>query len=490
MIQNIAKPKKKVRTEIQLTLAQYFTPQPIAEFMSSMFETSASEVKILDPGAGEGILGLTLYEKLKNNHKQTTFVEFDKQTSITLQEIVNKIIPAKELEVVNDDFIEKALDLEKRGEKFTHVILNPPYFKLKVGNTSSSKLRNNGIQVTNIYAAFVWLSARLLESDGQLVAIIPRSFCNGTYFLSFREFIADNLSIDWIHIFSSRDKAFSQDHVLQENIIIRLSKRKQINKVKLSYSNDQSFTNTTSKNVPFDLIISPTDKSKTILIPAYDQTLKLDDYLPGNLIELGITASTGPIVDFRLKESIVDSPTKNSIPLLYPAHMSGHETQWPLTAFKKIGQHYKPSTENTTSLTFEGIIDTFNDRNILPLDGYYVVVRRFSSKEEKRRIFASVVCPENFKSKYITFENHLNYFHSKKHGFDKELAYGLCAYLNSTLLDEHFRKLSGHTQVNVGDLKGLPYPAKEQLQKLGSIMRNIDGLIDDIVTKELLGATT
>jgi hypothetical protein len=81
----------------------------------------------------------------------------------------------------------------------------------------------------------------------------------------------------------------------------------------------------------------------------------------------------------------------------------------------------------------------------------------------------------------------LNYYHAKKHGFDKDLAYGLCVYLNSSLLDEHFRKVSGHTQVNVSDLKSLPYPTKYQLRKIGVIIQKGSRLTDDKVTKELLG---
>jgi adenine-specific DNA-methyltransferase len=84
-----------------------------------------------------------------------------------------------------------------------------------------------------------------------------------------------------------------------------------------------------------------------------------------------------------------------------------------------------------------------------------VAVRRFSSKEEKRRIFAAVVDPL-LHPNGVAFENHLNYFHKNKHGFDRALAYGLSAYLNSAPLDECFRSFSGHTQVNATDLRNLP----------------------------------
>jgi adenine-specific DNA-methyltransferase len=94
-------------------------------------------------------------------------------------------------------------------------------------------------------------------------------------------------------------------------------------------------------------------------------------------------------------------------------------------------------------------------------------VRRFSSKEEKRRIVASVVRPADFNSDYIGFENHLNVFHVGRSGLSENLAYGLAAFLNSTIVDEHFRCFSGHTQVNATDLRLMKYPSFEVLLSLG-----------------------
>jgi adenine-specific DNA-methyltransferase len=123
----------------------------------------------------------------------------------------------------------------------------------------------------------------------------------------------------------------------------------------------------------------------------------------------------------------------------------------------------------------------------LPSDGYYVVVRRFSSKEEKRRIFASVVYPQALSERGITFENHLNYYHINRHGFDKETAYGLMAYLNSQVLDGYFRRFSGHTQVNVSDLKKIPYPSPSILCDLGRAVANGNQSIDELVNQTIIG---
>jgi hypothetical protein len=89
----------------------------------------------------------------------------------------------------------------------------------------------------------------------------------------------------------------------------------------------------------------------------------------------------------------------------------------------------------------------------------------------------------------VGFENHLNYYHCNGRGLDYDLAKGLTAFLNSTLLDEYFRQFNGHTQVNATDLRSLPYPSREQLEalgaKIGEAFPSQDEL-DRLIEEELL----
>lgn len=103
----------------------------------------------------------------------------------------------------------------------------------------------------------------------------------------------------------------------------------------------------------------------------------------------------------------------------------------------------------------------------MPNDGSYVLVKRFSSKEEKRRVVAYVVSPNEIHQSWIAFENHWNVFHINKHGLDRLTALGLACFLNSTELDKYFRMFSGHTQVNATDLRNIKFPTLKTLRKLG-----------------------
>lgn len=91
--------------------------------------------------------------------------------------------------------------------------------------------------------------------------------------------------------------------------------------------------------------------------------------------------------------------------------------------------------------------------------GPYTLVRRFSAKEERRRVVSAVFDPAGLSFPVIGFENHLNYFHHSGKPLELSLAKGLSAFLNSTLVDSYFRQFNGHTQVNAEDLRALRYPA-------------------------------
>ena len=363
-------------------------------------------------------------------------------------------------DIHEEDFIHSAVEslsgslFSSPLERFTHVILNPPYKKLNSNSEHRMALRRVGIETVNLYSAFVALAVALATSGGQIVAIIPRSFCNGPYYRPFRDFILERSAIRRIHLFNSRNKAFKDDNVLQENIIIRLERGGKRGPVMVSTSTDDSYSDLTTHEHPFDRIVFPDDPDRFIHVPTSSEQniIDLSPAIRYTLADLRINVSTGPVVDFRLKAHLRDAPGKNTAPLLYPIHFSSSGTTWPIDGSKK-------------SNAIERNADT--EKWLYP-NGFYCVVRRFSSKEEKRRIVASVVDPDTFcNAPVLGFENHLNLFHENKHGLPEQLARGLSLFLNTTAVDEHFRRFSGHTQVNATDLKRMKYPSRSALIQLG-----------------------
>ena len=194
-------------------------------------------MRILDPGAGAGVLFAACVETLisqKNRPLSIEVVAYETDSTILphLEETMKRcqsLCISNGIEfhgiIKHEDFVSAAITETREslfavpGERFTHVILNPPYKKINSQTAMSRMLYSSDIEVANLYAVFVWLSIMMLKPGGQMVAITPRSFCNGPYFKKFRAAFLRMMNLKQIHIFESRKKAFGDDDVLQENII-------------------------------------------------------------------------------------------------------------------------------------------------------------------------------------------------------------------------------------------------------------------------------
>jgi len=449
---------QKVKTEF----GQFMTPSSVARFMASLFPPSTGGIcRLLDAGAGVGALSCAFLDRWVTGGFDFEFVDiFAYEIDETLRHYLTQHLSGYKgvrPHVFGGDFIELADQPLLNGQcNYTHAILNPPYKKINSDSSHRRALRNLGIETVNLYSAFVALAVAQAAPGAQIVAIIPRSFCNGPYYRPFRDFVFSRAALRHMHLFESRSEAFKDDEVLQENIIIRLECGAKQDSVTISTSTDDGFTDVVTHEHPFDQIVHQDDPERFIHVPTSPGKcmVELSTAICSSLEELGIQVSTGPVVDFRLRNHLRDNSERNTVPLLYPGHFTGGGTEWP-----KLGSK-KPNAICRNSETEKWLYPS----------GVYCVVRRFSSKEEKRRIVATVVDPASFSNAPVLgFENHLNVFHEKKHGMPKALAIGLAAFLNMEAVDESFRRFNGHTQVNATDLRTMKYPSRETLIKLGGL---------------------
>jgi adenine-specific DNA-methyltransferase len=332
-------------------------------------------------------------------------------------------------------------------------------------------LRSLGIETSNLYSGFLALALRALEPEGDLVAVTPRSFCNGPYFRPFRRELLSTSRIRRLHVFERRDAAFGEDSVLQENIILHVTKGYTgSDRIAVSASSGDG-PQFTQRELPYSGVV-PGGEDSFIHIPSdenADAAVRKIASLPATLDSLGIAVSTGRVVDFRASDHLRSEPEPGAVPLLYPCHLRAGEIAWPLLPSRK------PNALARSQAT----------ESLLHPPGWYVVVKRFSAKEEARRVVASVISPKSTRDGPFAVENHLNLFHKDGAGLPESVARGLAAYLNTTALDLCFREFSGHTQVNAADLRSLRYPSREQLQVLGEAARGavqeqdeIDRLLD------------
>jgi len=511
----------------QSKYCQYFTPSKIAKFMVSLFNDFPQKIKMLDPGFGIGSLSAAFIEEVIRRNSINNYFssveslelvafEIDKHLkpyinrSLTL---FSNICSNKNLSIKNhvyySDFINYYApklvdDLFKISGDFSHVIMNPPYGKIRSDSKYHKLLNAANINASNLYSGFVSLSIELLKDGGEIVAIIPRSFCNGPYFESFRKFLLEHISLEHIHLFVNRDDVFNENDVLQETIIIhgkKNSKKNQEITISSSKNGDFNFSSKlpppffpnhenkflshieseslTIRNVPYENVIRNNDPQKLIYIAPTEYDQLIEDRLRNfsrKHEDLNVSISTGPVVNFRSQEHLLSEYKENSAPLIYPNNAK-LKLIWPIESKKPSAIEINNETKN----------------KIWENKGFYLIVNRFSSKEEKRRIKATLVDTSQLPGKYIAFDNKLNVFHREKCGFEEDLAKGLFVYLNSSLLDKYYRQFGGHTQVNANDLKSINYPSLETLLRMGSklLEPNIEqGEIDKILDLEIENMTS
>ena len=478
---SMALPKKQ-------RLEQYFSSAPLARLMASMMDYPQEDISILDPGAGVGSLSAACVEEACGR------VRPPRSVSVTAYEVDPALWDSL------GDSLERAGDLcgrhgirfsfslaktdfvsdYSRGAApagFTHVIMNPPYGKISVSSRAYEDLRRVGLQTTNKYAAFIAISQNMLGDGGQMVFISPRSFCNGTYFDRFRRGFLESMSIRRIHLFGSRTSSFRDDGVLQENVIIHAAKRGRRRRVTVSSSGGPEDSGRGRRVAPAEVVFDSDPRRFIHIVPdaAGSRISAMMRGLECTLDDLGLGVSTGRVVDFRARNELVSDAADGAVPLVRPFNISGGMVEFPILGKKH--QNF--------------IMEGEKSRKLLVKNGNYVLVKRFTTVEERRRIVAAVWTDREYETEMVGFENRTNYFHRDGGGLDLMVAKGLWAFLNSTVVDSYFRQFNGSTQVNATDLRYIRYPSVDRLGRLGAAVRSDtpdQGRLDDMVEGLLFGA--
>jgi adenine-specific DNA-methyltransferase len=473
---------EKRNTEFLKEHGQFFTPPAVARYMAKQLGQIQSGASLLEPAIGSGILVCAVIERLITEKLpleiSITAYETDQELCEVSREVLR--VAADEAErnaikikwqVIQDDFVLACMPdeqpslfgLPNSNKEFTHVISNPPYFKL---NTEDKRVKAANGKLnghTNIYTLFMALSAKLLSPRGKASFIVPRSFCSGAYFSEFRRDLLKDVTPLSVHVFQSRNDVFKSDEVLQENLIFSFEKSSRLQEhrywagtVNISSSrDDKSLENgTISRQVSFSHFINDHDGLLLFRLPTGildEQILNAIDRWDGSLEKFGFQVSTGRVVPFRakalLREQVEDG--EDAAPLLWMQNIKPYRVEYPLAGFGK------PQTILA------------NDPSLLVPKANYVLLRRFSAKEDKRRLVSAPLIGEQFNYEQIGFENHLNVVFKKNGALSISETIGLSALLNSAIIDRYFRIVNGNTQVNAAELRALPLPPLEVIKTIG-----------------------
>ncbi|MBE2183974.1 MAG: Eco57I restriction-modification methylase domain-containing protein [Anaerolineae bacterium] len=456
------------------SLGQFFTPLTIARFMAQLVPRQHKLTRVLDPGAGLGILSCALCETLDSDIELEAY-----EVDLELVDCLNACLLYTQIwmeargrylkyKIVCDDFVLKQADTLywSTNNPFDIVISNPPYFKL---SKSDPKAKVANIVVhgqPNIYALFLAVSAALVRPGGYAVFITPRSFAAGQYFSRFREYFFNRMKPRAIHIFESRRDVF--EDVLQESLIMLAEHSVQPADVVLSSNvGSVDFNRITRRNIPIDDIITKDNILHLPLSENDDAIAELVRSWTGNLQSYGMQISTGPVVPFRAEKLVhsIGSVPSTHAPLLWIQNVKSMCWEWPQP---RKGQY----------LLLNGA-----DKLLLP-NRNYVLLRRFSAKEERKRLTAAPYLASIY-TDVIGVENHLNYIYRPNGCLSEDEARGLAALFNSNFMNSYFRIFSGNTQVNATELRKLPLPNLDVINELGRLASKLNADVDTIAAEVL-----
>ena len=465
---------------------QYLTPVVVADFMGGFLSSRKKEsLSILDPGIGIGILACAACENAVRINPGL------KKITITGYEVDSKILPSTnesmdyltrwlgernvrcDYKIITDDFILRNADiLDGDGLLFSDgndsgifdvIISNPPYFKIGKDDPRAQAASRIVHGQPNVYSLFMALSAYLLEDDGDLIYITPRSYTSGYYFRAFRQIFFDRIIPQRFHLFGSRKEAFARDEILQENLIIHGRKRtrtniKLITKTTISHSNNsQDLAKPEKKKALLKDVIDLSSVNRYVFLPLSDEEEEILSFVNGwtcNLHSLGMEISTGKVVPFRAREVLhLATDTLNEYaPMIWMNHIKDSDVTWPLPDWRK--EQYISVNDVSASL-------------LIP-NGNYILMRRFSPKEDLKRINTAPFLHEYAEYQYLGLENHVNYIHRPHGELSAEEVAGLSAILNSRYLDVYFRTLNGNTEVSATEMREIPLPDYSTISSIGA----------------------
>jgi adenine-specific DNA-methyltransferase len=219
-------------------------------------------------------------------------------------------------------------------------------------------------------------------------------------------------------------------------------------------------------------VLDMASREKVLRLPvsrANNDLMQLVDRWPGSLRTYGLQISTGPVVPFRATEflDMAGQVPGSHVPLLWMNHVQRMQVSWPL------GRH-KP----------EYMKHVMAAQPLLVPNRNYVLLRRFSAKEEERRLVAAPYLARTSDATMLGLENHLNYIYRPGGTLTEDETFGLAALFSSAVLDTYFRTSNGNTQVSATELRTMPLPSREIITTIGRKARTLAldvGAIDELV---------
>jgi adenine-specific DNA-methyltransferase len=329
---------------------------------------------------------------------------------------------------------------ESPTEGYDLVVGNPPYGRVTLSPVQRQRFARGLYGHANLYGVFTDIALRWTRPGGVIAYLTPTSVLGGQYYAALRQLLAEEappVAIDFVH---ARRGVF--EDVLQETLLALYLKggarqNFQVHYLHVKNEREAQLTKNGTVLLPKDTSapwLAPREPSHVGLIKAAQgMTTRLSDW--------GYCVSTGPLVWNRFKPQMRSRAAPSVHPLIWAEAVTADGRFIYRANKRNHAPYFKPEAGDEWLIVDQGC----------------VLVQRTTAKEQQRRLIAAEL-PQSFIDAHhgVVVENHLNMVRATRKP-DVSPAV-VAAILNSDVVDEVFRCISGSVAVSAFELEAIPIP--------------------------------
>lgn len=453
-------------------MGAFYTPPALTERLLDLATEGGLDwgtAKVLDPAAGGGAFlvpaALRMISVASGGEPTFVLAQLARRLSGLELDVHAAALAQAALEIVFAELIiasgrqspvfvrvEDTLEAEPSAN-FDLVVGNPPYGRVALTSDQRERFKRGLYGHANLYGVFTDIAIRWCKPGGLIAFLTPTSMLGGHYFSALRRLLAKEappVSIDFVH---ARKGVF--EDVLQETLLALYRRKKKAGRIQVHYLHVTSETEATvTRNGTVGL---PKNASLPWLAPRAPEHCKLIaqvEGMPCRLSDWGYGVSTGPLVWNRFKQQLEQKLGKRRHPLIWAESVRADGRFIHRAERRNHAPYFRMEPSDSWLLVREGC----------------VLIQRTTAKEQPRRLIAAEL-PEAFVREHggVVVENHLNMV--RPQGAVVVSAAAVAAILNSKVVDDVFRCISGSVAVSAYELEALPLPSPAAMAEIERLVR-------------------
>ncbi len=464
---------EKIRAE----LGAYYTPPVLAERLLDLAASEGidwSRARVLDPACGGGAFLVPVVARMLSHHRVQALspleriqhveghvagIELDPFAAWMTRAFLDLLAFSMcreagrflRIPIESADALGVVLEDQRR---FDLVVGNPPYGRVSLSARQRALFERSLYGHANLYGVFLDAALRWRKPRGLVAFLTPTSFLGGQYYSRLRALLLDEAPPLVLDVVSDRTGVFP---AVQQEMCLTL------------FGENPSRTTTVHliepKNGTLEVAhagsvsLGKGTRGSPWFLPrsqAQARIVERASRMPDRLELLGYRASTGPLVWNRVKRQLRSRPELGAYPLIWAEAVRPNAFRF----------DYRIRAERSF------VVVEAHQEHLL-INRPCVLVQRTTAKEQRRRLIACAV-PASFITQWgaMVVENHVNVLWAATAAYVSPIA--LAAVLNTAVVDEVFRCLSGTVAVSATELHALPLPGAAVFFEVDKLCQEAD----------------